>query len=74
MVDTPSAIARLERLHRQISSLQTKPRLDGDFYQWYLEVFNALETIFGVDSNAVREFQQMPFEVDPEILRGIREQ
>jgi hypothetical protein len=74
MVDQPSAIARLERLHSQIASLQTKPSLGGDFYQWYLEVINALETIFGADSNAVREFQQIPFEVDPEILRRIREQ
>ena len=74
MADQPSAIAPLEPLRNQISSLQTRPRLGGDFYQWYLEVLDALETIFGADSNAVREFQQIPFEVDPEILRRIREQ
>ena len=74
MVDQPSAITRLERLHSQISSLQAKPRPGGDFYEWYLEVLTALEMIFGADSTAMREFQQIPFEVDPEILRRIREQ
>ena len=74
MLDKASAIALLRRLREHISSLLTMASVGGDFYQWYLEVLEALETIFGADSSAVTEFQQIPFEVDPEILRRIREQ
>ena len=73
MLDKASAIALLRRLREHISSLLTMPSVGGDFYQWYLEVLEALETIFGADSSAVMEFQQIPFEVDPQILRRLRE-
>jgi len=72
MLDKASAIALLRRLREHISSLLTMPRLGGDLYQWYLEVLEALETIFGADSSAVKEFQQIPFEIDPEIVRRMR--
>jgi hypothetical protein len=74
MLDKASAIALLRRLREHIASLLTMPSLGGDFYQWYLEILEALETIFGTDSSAVKEFQQIPFDVDPGILRRMREQ
>lgn len=64
----------LERLRGQITSRLTQPRLGGDFYQWYLEVLEALERIFGTHADEMRKFQQIPFAFHPEILRRIREQ
>jgi len=68
MLDKPNAIALLEHLRGQCSSLLSLPRLGGDFYQWYLDVLAALERIFGADSNERSEFQRIEFGINPEML------
>ena len=74
MIDKPSAVALLDRLRSEISSLHTKPRLGDDFHQWQREVLDALERIFGSDSDETREFRNIHFEMNPETLDRFREQ
>lgn len=74
MLDKPSALALLERLRDRISFLRDEQRLGGNFYQWYLEVLDTLDHIFGVGSEEVEEFQRIPFEIDQEVLHPIRRQ
>lgn len=73
MIDRTSAIELLDRLRGKILSLQTKPRLGDDFRLWHYEVIKALETIFGPDSVEKKEFQQIHFDIHPEILKRSRE-
>ena len=44
------ALASLERLYDSISELQDRQTPDGNFYQWYLAVSEALEKGFGACS------------------------
>jgi hypothetical protein len=73
-MDKRSARVILERLRARCEPLREEPRLGGDFYQWYLEVLDALEQIFGRESDDVMEFQQIPFEIDQGIIRQLRRQ
>ena len=73
-MDTRGALVVLERLRARCESLHEEPRLGGDFYQWYLEVLDALEQIFGRESDDVVEFQHIPFEIDQGTLRQLRRQ
>jgi hypothetical protein len=50
-MDKRSALVILERLRARCEPLREEPRLSGDFYQWYLEVLEALEQIFGRESD-----------------------
>ena len=73
-MDTRGALVILERLRARCEPLREEPRLGGDFYQWYLEVLDTLEQVFGRESDDVKEFQQIPFEIDQGILHQFRRQ
>jgi hypothetical protein len=73
MIDRPSAITRLDQLREQIFSLQTKPRLGEDFKRWHRDVLIALDEIFGPQSPQKREFENIRFEIDPEIIDRYRQ-
>ncbi len=73
MIDRPSAIALLEHLRAQIPSLQSEPPLGENFYRWHRDVLDALEKVYGPDSAEKREFEQIRFELAPEMLRRSKE-
>lgn len=74
MIDPPSAVVLLEGLRAQIPALQSEPPLGESFYRWHREVLDALEKIYGPNSTEEREFQQIRFELDPEMLRRSEEE
>lgn len=75
MSENWNALSSLKRLYDQIPFLREKQGPDGDFYQWYLDVVELLEKIFGRESGELAEFQQkIPLETDEERRLQIQQQ
>ena len=71
-IDNQKAIATLTNLRDQIDPPISKSKMDVDILQWQCSVLDNLEKIFGPNSKETKEFQQIFFDLPPEIIDRFR--
>lgn len=68
MVEKTKAINLLEELRYQVYRLVQEAGRREEFDHWYREAVDTIQDIFGPDSEEMREFQQIKFEIHPETV------
>ena len=69
-MENHEAITRLKHLRDEVCALQAESRVVSDLRHWYNSVLDALIQIYGEESPAKRDFEQIPFGFPPETLQS----
>lgn len=66
-----AAIARLQTLRNRIQNLVQQAEAGPEFRAWLRSTFSAIEEIFGPDSQELKDFAGIRFELDPSLMDNL---
>ncbi|MDD5738674.1 MAG: hypothetical protein PHY72_01965 [Candidatus Pacebacteria bacterium] len=71
-MDDNEVIEQLNKLKEWAYQLASDHSLSEDFGLWYKQVVDAIQNIFGADSEEMKKFNQINFRIDSNIIQDIK--